>query len=539
MKRLAIAAAVVALALLTFFQFPGHTYLRQDSQIYLPILEHLRDPSVLANDILAEHPHVAFTLYDEAALSLRKVTGLSFREVLEGQQIATRALGIWGIYLMATALGLSTLPALLVASICSLGAAIAGPTVLTVEYEPTPRAFALPLLLCAMGLAAHRRYLAAGVAAAGAFLYHPPTALPVLGLLVLLALWPGKPAAMRQRLAGLAPLAGAAVVLWLAARGQAGQGEAQALFGHLTATAEGIQRMRAPYVWVSTWPHAVIAHYLLLFAIVLAVYARLRRDLPFELRLFVLGLPLLAIFSMPVSWLLLEQGKWALLPQLQPLRTVLFLALIMQFLTAAAGVVAAGKHRFAESAGWFVLAYLLPLQPVITTGLSWGRLALVVALAGTAAAALQLAGRTGLRFAPLAAVAAFFLIPALGGTSSDPRPETPELAGLCAWASGSTSSDAVFLFPDARRATYPGMFRADALRAVYVDWKGGGQVNFLTGLGEQWWQRWQQTMARGFQPADAAKYSGLGIDYVVLRPPHRLPRQPAFENAAYVVYRVR
>jgi len=46
----------LALALVTFFQFPGHTYLQQDSQIYVPILEHLRDPAVLRNEILAEHP---------------------------------------------------------------------------------------------------------------------------------------------------------------------------------------------------------------------------------------------------------------------------------------------------------------------------------------------------------------------------------------------------------------------------------------------------------------------------------------------------
>ena len=65
MKPLATAAVCVALALLTFFQFPGHTWLQQDSQIYVPILEHLRDPAVLRNDILVQHPHVAFTLYDE------------------------------------------------------------------------------------------------------------------------------------------------------------------------------------------------------------------------------------------------------------------------------------------------------------------------------------------------------------------------------------------------------------------------------------------------------------------------------------------
>ena len=74
MRPLATAAASVALALLTFFQFPGHTWLQQDSQIYVPILEHQRDPAVLRNDILVQHPNVAFTLYDETALALSAVS---------------------------------------------------------------------------------------------------------------------------------------------------------------------------------------------------------------------------------------------------------------------------------------------------------------------------------------------------------------------------------------------------------------------------------------------------------------------------------
>ena len=205
MNRLATAAASVtvrvavigALALLTFFGFPGHTWLQQDSQIYVPILEHLRDPAVLRNDILVQQPHVAFTLYDESAIALRAISGLGFREVLAVTQVVTRALGIWGLLLMAEAIGLGFAPALLVAGICSLGVVIAGPSVLTVEYEPTPRAFAVPLLICGVGLAARRRYWGAGIAGAVAFLYHPPTALPFWGVYCVLLLWPAKPAVRR------------------------------------------------------------------------------------------------------------------------------------------------------------------------------------------------------------------------------------------------------------------------------------------------------------------------------------------------------
>jgi hypothetical protein len=111
MKPLATAACCMALALLTFFQFPGHTWLQQDTQIYVPILEHLRDPTVLRNDILVQRSHVAYTLYDEVALALRAVTRLGFREVLAAQQVMTRALGIWGLLMMAGAVGLGFGPA--------------------------------------------------------------------------------------------------------------------------------------------------------------------------------------------------------------------------------------------------------------------------------------------------------------------------------------------------------------------------------------------------------------------------------------------
>src|SRR5215470_16011371 len=94
-----VACAVLAVA--TFFLVPGHTWLQQDSQIYVPILEHQHDSTVLHNDILVQRSHVAFTLYDEIAVALRAVTGLGFRDILAVEQIATRALGIWGLMMLA------------------------------------------------------------------------------------------------------------------------------------------------------------------------------------------------------------------------------------------------------------------------------------------------------------------------------------------------------------------------------------------------------------------------------------------------------
>ena len=485
MTRFAIALASTALALLSYFAFPGHTWLQQDTQIYVPILEHLRDPAVLRNDILVQHPHVAYTLYDEAAISLRNFTGLGFHEVLAFQQIVTRALGIWGLILMAEAMGLGAIASMVVAAIVSLGAMIAGPQVLTTEYEPTPRAFAVPLLLCATGLLAQRRWLAGGIAAAAAFLYHAPTALPFCALL-LLCWWDRRFRLSRRAKLTLAPLLLAALILFLTSRapGQ-GAGE-QSFFASLTPLQEQLQRMRTAYAWVSTWPFATIAHHLVVAVILLAAWWRIRAKCPPQLSLFLLGLPALGLLSMPASWLLLEKWKWALVPQIQPMRTLLFVTLSMQFLTAAAGVYAAAR-RYAEAALWLALAVAPPLQPI------------------------------------------------LSGIPNYPHLHTPELAQLSAWARTSTPPDTVFLFPDAGHGTYPGIFRSEALRAVYVDWKGGGQVNYLKELGEQWWTRWQQVSVN-FQPADLPRYQALGIQYVVVQARHRIAAPVIFENAAYCVY---
>jgi hypothetical protein len=526
MKPLATAGASVALALLTFFQFPGHTWLQQDSQIYVPILDHLRDPAVLRNDILVQHPHVAFTLYDETALALRAATGAGFGEVLAAQQIATRALGIWGLLLMAEALGLAFAPALLVAAICSLGALIPGPEVLTFEYEPTPRAFAVPLVVCAIGLAAHRRHLAAGAAAAAAFLYHPPTALPFWGVYFILALWPH--AQRRARLAALIPLAAAVPLLWAAARAQSASGDAQRVFARLDSSQEFLQRMRTAYVWVSTWPAATIGHHLLILAVLVAAFMRIRQAVGVELRVLLLGLAALGLLTMPLSWLLLEQFHWGLVPQVQPMRALLFLTLGMQFLCAAAGARAIVARRPAEAFVWLAFAYLLPLQPVLTGPFVWRRINLALALAALTALA-------GIRWSPIVAVATFFAIPMLGGVVNYPRLHTPDLAQLSAWARANTPRDAVFVFPGANRSLAPGIFRSEALRAVYVDWKGGGQVNYLKDLGEQWWFRWRQI--RNFQPADLPQYTASGITYVVLKEP--LPGAPQFQNSTYVVYQLK
>jgi hypothetical protein len=326
----------------------------------------------------------------------------------------------------------------------------------------------------------------------------------------------------------LLPLAAAAALLGVAASAQSASSEAQHVFARLDGAQEYLQRLRTAYVWISAWPAATIAHHLLILATLVAAFVRIRQAAGVPLRVLLLGLAALGALTMPLSWLLLEQFHWGLVPQVQPMRALLFLTLGMQFLTAAAGARAVVARRPAEAVAWLWCAYLLPLQPLLTGPFAWDRIGLAFALAALTALA-------GIRWAPVVAVAAFFAIPMLGGVVNYPSLHTPDLAQLSAWARANTDRDAVFVFPGAGRSLAPGIFRSEALRAVYVDWKGGGQVNYLKDLGEQWWFRWQQT--RDFRPADLTQYAASGIGYVVLQAP--LPRTAQFQNSSYVVYQLK
>jgi hypothetical protein len=538
MKRVLAGAAILAISLLHFFQFPGHTWLQSDTQIYAPILEHLWDPTVLGKDLIVQHPHVAFTLYDETAIALRKATGLDFRQVLEGEQFVFRALGIWGVYLIGTALGLSDLLALLVAAIFSLGAFITGPAVVIYEYEPVPRGFAVPLVFLAIGLLAHDRFMGAALAASAAFLMHPPSVVPFWVVYFWLTIWPSNVVGRQRRLTALAVLAGAVMILLIASRFQDGNGAA--FFSRLDPHQAELQRMRASYSWISMWWKDRLVHYLILYAATVVAYWRIRKDSPPALRAFLIGLPFIGVISLPISYVLLEKMQWALVPEFQPGRALLFVTAFAMILGAVAACKAvAGKH-YAEAIAWLALAYLPPANRLVEWP-SWNRVFVILTLAALTTVAIgtvQSASRWSRAGIIAATLAPFFLIPAWGRMENNPPLHTAELEQLSQWASSSTPKDAVFLFPDAKEDLYPGVFRAEALRAVYVDWKAGGQVNFFKDLGEEWWARWQRTMAAPFNPDAMTSYRGLGVDYVVLQAKHRLAGvPPLFENASYVAYK--
>ncbi|MBM3810049.1 MAG: hypothetical protein FJW20_00270 [Acidimicrobiia bacterium] len=538
------AAAIAVLTLAGFFLFPGHTWLQQDTQIWAPMLQRLADPSLLAADPVATRPHVAYTVYDEISVGLSRLTGGDFYPGLMAQQLITRAMGLLGASLLARAAGLSWLMSLLVASLFGLGATIAGPSVLTIEYEPVPRGLAGPLVILAAGLAAQHRWIWAGAACGASILYHPPTAAPFCAVFLLMVIT-GKQERV-ERLKGLVPIAVAALLIGILSRIQAGLGESQQLFSTIDAELEQLQRLRGSYNWISKWDVRWIRHYELLYVVSLAAFLRLSRAATGGLRYVMAGIPLYGLLSIPLSYALLEGWKWSLIPQFQPARATMLLVAVT---VTACGIAGARATRFWESAVWFAIAFAVPTQtevmqlllPDLRQPLIAKRVAIVMTLAVTAALAARWETRRprlGLPCLAAAVALPLILIPGPGEVKNYPNLDHPEIHSLAAWAREQTDPAAVFQFADAGKNLQPGLFRAHAKRALYVDWKSGGQVNLLKEFALEWWRRWQQTMEGKFDPT-LRRYEGIGIDYVVVGAATKVDgREPVFGNARYRVYRL-
>jgi hypothetical protein len=333
------------------------------------------------------------------------------------------------------------------------------------------------------------------------------------------------------------------------ARCQPGETERQVLFGLVDPPLEALQRMRASYNWVSMWWKDWIGLYAVLSAAAFGSLWTLRRRLSEPLRWLWIGMPLVGLCSVPLSLLLLERCKWSLVPQFQPLRAILFVTLFAVTGAACAAVIAAEHKRYSDCFFWLLLVFAVPLQLQISLfgpG-RWdaaGTRRLIVALLLAAAGALACkviagGGRAASAAAFALPAAAMLIIPATGAVRNYPALEHAELDELAAWARQATDREALFHFADAGKDLYPGMFRARAVRAVYVDWKGGGQVNYMKSLGEEWWRRWSSTLASGSRPDRLEQYRPLGVDYVVLKTSsEQPPGEPVFRNSRYLAYAI-
>jgi hypothetical protein len=547
-----LRSALLCLGILVFtwlgYQvFPGHTYLQSDTQIYLPILERLDEPGYLSRDLVATRPHVAYTIYDEVALAVRRTLNLDFEKILVGQQILFRIIGFVGIYLFATAAGLSSLEAFLVSALLHLGGALLGPAVLVVEYEPVPRAYALDLIFLSLGLFAHRLPLGAGLAAALAFLYHPPTAAPFWAVVGLSYFFDRqlRPLARSTFIALLI----AVLLLANLAQLQPGVVEPQRIFGHLSASLAAIQHFRTRYVWVSLWAGHDIWSYLALYIGSAWATARIWDSLNRASRWFLTVLPAIGVLSVPLSFILLEKLSLAIIPGLQPARLLVFTVVSASVTCSIAGIQAARAHRRWQAFLWFLPVLAIPIKAcvldlfVLTTRPAVQLFAVWLALAGLLAwllSATPVRWRSPMPSAALAVpVLAMFLLP-LAGVFNYPTIDKRPVAEVARWAEANTWGSSVFLFPDAGHSLSPGIFRALGRRALWVDWKSGGQVNYFESLGREWWSRWQQTMQGSFSPERLQGMLDLPIDYYVLQRSNRLASpKPVFENQVFVVYDAR
>lgn len=518
-RPLAAFLSLIAIGLFGFFIFPGHTYLHQDSQIYIPMMERIVDSRVLSNDLIATHPHLSFTVYDEIAVGFRKLTGLDFQAILVTQQILTRLLGLFGVFLLAQSAGLSYSASTLVAGLFALGATVVGPSVLTVEYEPTPRTFALPMIIFAAGLGAVRQWPMAGAAAFVGFLYHPPTVAPVLLLMLFYVLMPWH---LDGRWRFLSWIVAAIAVMVVAAKYQSGIRLEQDFFSRVSPDVDKLQRLRASYVFVGAWFGQYWLHHFFLCAVALGAWWRIGDRLDGFAQFFLALIPVLGLMSLLVAWITTDLLAWSLMPQLQPARAALWITFGAVVSSAIAACI---SNSLGERALWLCvpLAITIQVQPLALLWPSRFDLLLHLALVILLAIGASLSIRWGAWAPGTVVVAGMFVILYGAGIRNYPQIHSQELDGLSAWARATTPIEAVFHFPDAGKELYPGIFRARAERAVWVDWKGGGQVNFMEPLAREWWRRWSAL------PAGTGEY--------VVRKTGRCGAATLFANAKYCVER--
>jgi hypothetical protein len=541
-RALFLCAGIVAVTWLGFKVFPGHTYLQSDTQIYVPMLERLDAPGYLSRDLVATHPHLTYTIYDEVALFVHAIAGLSFKKVLIGQQLLYRGAGVLGAFLLAQAVGLDNLLAFLVAALLNLGAALTGPGVCLVDYEPLPRAFATGLVLLGVGLLVKEKPLLASLAGGLAVLYDAAIAAPFWIVVLAALIFDGRLRPLLRPAATVLLI----FVLLLAnlAQLQPGVLEPQVIFGRVSASMAALQHYRASHAWVSLWAGRDIWHYLVIWACGLWATARIWPALNRQTRWFFVLLPLLGILSVPASYLLLEQMRWSLIPEVQPARELLFTVAMASLACSIAGIRASLERKKWEALLWFTVVFALPVRVRILDLLRVNipanllQLAFCVALAGMLAAFLSQFRLKHLRPIILAVpVLAIAVGPTIGRVPNYAKTDEEATAEVTDWAEANTWGSSMFLFPDAGRDLYPGMFRAESRRAVWVDWNSGSLGNYSDSFARDWWERWQQTMEGSFSPQRLQQILSLPVDYYVLKRTNQLASvKPVFGNREFVVY---
>jgi hypothetical protein len=486
---------IIALALvawLEFNYFPGHSYLASSSQIYVAALEHLDTPGFLSRDLVAGHPNLALTVYDEFTLLLHRSCHISLAQVLLVQHFLARLAGLFGLFLVCRSAGLGHFSSAGLAAVINVGTYLPGPELWLFDPEPVPRAFAFGLVLLALGFLARGKPLLGGFSAGCALLFDPLIAAPFWLTLIVAAICDRK---LRRVLRSLAAVF-LVFTLLLANLAQLQQGtpDAQDLLRRFSLQIAAIDRFRTPERWLTLWPSAFV--YLYLAAFVIGVWA-LTRIWPFlnrQTRWLVTLLSFFGVLALPASAFLLDANRLPLLLKLAPLELLAFTFLLAWLFWAIAAAHAWRTKRIREALIWSLL------------------------------------------------VAAGFLL-AFG--HSIRQPIFPNTAKLAAWADNNTWGSSLFFFADAQRSAYPGRFRADSRRAVWVDWEGGRHLNQDLSIASEWWRRWHAAVDTTLSGQWLQRMLDEPIDYFVFDPKLALEAntggqrrilKPVFRDNHFAVY---
>ncbi len=508
------------------------------------MLERLDAPGYLSRDLVATHPLLTYTIYDEVTLFLRESAQLHFKAGLIAQQLLCRAAGVLGALLITQAAGVDTLFAFVIASLLNLGATLVGPGVSLVEYEPVPRAFALGLVLLAIGLLVTEKPLLAGLAGGVAVLYDAPTAAP-FWIVVFVAV------VFDRRLRALFRPTLTVLLIFLLllanlAQLQPGVTEPQIFFGKVSEKLADLQRYRGSSAWVSLWAGREMWHYLAIWIFGVCATTRIWPSLNRQLRWIFVLLPMLGILCVPASYVLLEQLRWSLIPDIQPAQELLFTVCIASLACSLAGIRAALSKKSLEALFWFSIVFALPMRAQIfellqvSNLMNLVQLALCIALAALLVMSIVPFSSTNWsRMALLVPVLAMFAMAAVAHIAHSAVDEKP-IGEVADWVKNNTWGSSMFLFPDARRDLYPGVFRAESRRAVWVDWKCGDLSDYFPSFANEWWERWKQTMQQPFSAERLQDTLALPVDYYVLKRANQLADvKPVFGNAQFVIYDAR
>ncbi|HBY60304.1 MAG TPA: hypothetical protein DEH78_10805, partial [Solibacterales bacterium] len=474
-----------------------HTYLLRDTQIYVPLLLHERNPSLLRRDLIIGASHLPGTVLDELLSVAWNVSGLPLDVIHFWLLALSHLLLLGGVYVFLRAQGADRWDAMACASVSNLGLWLAGPRLYVLEPEAIPRAVALSTAVLAVGCLASGRRAWAAAATAATAMVHPPTALPLLLIVA---------ASVSVRVSAVVVGTGAMASLAFAWH-----------VGYLTPEHFAVLEYRTPYVLVSKWKPAWIVDGCLYATTAAALLFFGCRGLLSTLRWSGIALCCMALVALPVSYLALERMRLGVVPVLQPLRLLLAPAVVL-VLTAPYCLLAVARRSMILGIIGFLLLFRVQLgsspgEAVVGLFSLPAELlqfdATVIAASAAVALLVRRARWPMIRLVTVLCVTGILLD--LRESQPAPAPRA-EIEAIAAWARAETPVDAVFAFPDWGQDPAPGMFRVMAERAVYVDWRAGGQVNYFPRFALEWHRRMERQKEFFINSAAAARE---GVDYLV------------------------